>query len=195
MTMSNPQRTPSSGPPSIAAYLQLRWVRHSLAFVLAIVVPALLRALTGANSRGTGFLDFLALALGLGLILVGVVLYAWWSYTEWVHAAERDVDDWNEPWRFGQGPAAVTRHPAWLAVIALVLGQALISMTPALLAWAVVVIVGLNVVVIRYDEPHLAQIRAEAYDAYRARVSRWLPWRNLLQMLREIGQMLRNSVR
>ena len=195
MTMSNPPRTPSSGPASIAMYLQLRGVRHSLAFFLAILVPALLRALAGATSRGTGFLDFLALALGFGSILVGVLLYAWWSYTEWLHAAERDIEDWNDPWRFGQGPTAITRHPAWLAVIALVLGQASIGRMPALLAWAFIVIAGLNLVAIRYDEPRLAQIGAEAYDAYRARVSRWLPWRNLLQVLREIGQMLRNSVR
>jgi protein-S-isoprenylcysteine O-methyltransferase Ste14 len=195
MTLPKPPPAPSSRPASIAAYLQVRWVRHALALVLAVIVPLLLRALADAPTRATGFLGFLALALGFGLVLVGALLYAWWAYTEWIHGMARDVESWAEPWRFGRGPTAFTRHPAWLAVIALVLGQALVGMTPALLVWAVLVVIGLNVLVVRHDEPQLAQAHAEAYDAYRTRVARWLPWRGVLQMLREIGQMLRNSVR
>ena len=195
MTLPKRPAAPPSRPSSIAEYLQVRWVRHALALGLGVVVPLLLHALVGAPARATGFLGFLALALGFGLVLAGVLLYAWWAYTEWIHGTARDVESWAEPWRFGQGPTAFTRHPAWLAVIALVLGQALISMTPALLIWAAVVVIGLNVLVLRHDEPQLAQAHAEAYDVYRARVARWLPWRGVLQMLREIGQMLRNSVR
>lgn len=195
MTMPHPPPAPPSRSASIVATLQLRWVRHALAFGLAIVVPMLLRALADAPVRATGFLSFLALALGFALVVVGALLYAWWAYTEWMHAAERDVETWSEPWRFRQGPTAFTRHPAWLAVMALVLGQAMISMTAGLWVWAALVVVGLNVLVVRHDEPQLAQAHAEGYEAYRVRVSRWLPWRSVLQTLREIGQVLRNSVR
>jgi protein-S-isoprenylcysteine O-methyltransferase Ste14 len=195
MAMPSPQSTPPSPPAPAVDFLQVRWVRHVLALVLALAVPLLLRAMAGPSSRGTGFLDFLALVLGFGLIIVGLLLYSWWSYTEWVNAAGQQRESWSDPWRFSQGPTALSRHPAWLAVAALVVGQALVSMTLVAWIWALLVAAGLHFVAVRIDEPQLARLGAEAYDAYRGRVPRWLPWRAALQMLRDIGQILRNSVR
>jgi protein-S-isoprenylcysteine O-methyltransferase Ste14 len=193
MPMSPPPPPPP--PASLAARLQLPWLRHALAFALAVVLPWLLRAVGGTSSHGTGFLDFLALVLGFGLVVAGVLLYGWWSYAEWLGGVNRDHDEVSRHWRLGQGPTTLSRHPAWLAVCALVLGQALISMTPWLLAWAVIVIAGVNVLVRRFDEPELARAHGAEYEEYRARVARWLPWRGVWQMLRDIGQLLRNSVR
>lgn len=177
---------------SLLAQLKVPWVRHALAFTLAVVVPVLLRALTRSPSPSTSFLGFLLLALGLALVLVGIGLYAWWLHTLLMN---RKVDAMNEHWRLGHGPTRYTRHPAWLAVMALVLGQAMFTTTLWMVGWAAFVIVGLTVLVIRHDEPELARIHGAVYDDYREHVSRWLPWRFVLQMLREIGQMLRNSVR
>lgn len=195
MPSSEPSSPAPSGVASLGAKLELPWVRHALALGLALVVPLALRAGGAGASRGTGFLEFLALALGFGVFAAGAMLFAWWLYTEWLHTSGRGVDPDGAHWRLGEGPTRFTRHPAWLAVMFLVIAQALIGMSAWLVGWALLVVTGLNALVRRHDEPRLAQVHGLQYDAYRARVPRWLPWHGLLQALREIGQVLRNSIR
>jgi protein-S-isoprenylcysteine O-methyltransferase Ste14 len=175
-----------SAPPALLAKLDIPWVRHALAFALALLVPALLRVLTPAPSPGTGLFSFLALAVGLALMLAAVALYGWWLHTQ---CSNRELDTWNQHWRLGRGPTGFSRHPAWLAVLLFVLGQALIGTTAWLLAWAVLVIAALEFIVRRHDEPQLARAYGAEYAAYAARVSRWLPWKAMQHRLREVGQL------
>lgn len=179
--MSTPRPSPSRPPATSSprAPLEQPMVRHGLAFAVAIVVPALLRILMPMPSPGTSLISFLLIVLGFGLMLVGVALYGWWEYVQLAH---RDAEEWDH-WRLGRGPAGFTRHPSWFGVMLFTLGQSLIGTTVWLLAWAVLVVVGLNLLVVRHDEPQLARTYGAEYEDYQARVSRWLPWQFLMQLI------------
>lgn len=166
--------------------------QHGLALVLGVILPLLLRLLTGVPAPGHGLLAFITLVAGFGCIVAGLLLYLWWVYAAWQH---HDDESWATRWRLGRGPTAFSRHPQWLAVILMALGQALI--TPSLWFWvyAVGVVVGLNLLATRYDEPRLLQTHGAEFEDYRARVSPWLPWGHLLKTLRDMGQLVRNTIR
>jgi protein-S-isoprenylcysteine O-methyltransferase Ste14 len=68
------------------------------------------------------------------------------------------------------------RNPMYLAVLATILGQALLG-RPLLLAHAVVVGIAVAAFVRRYEEPTLADRYGAAYDDYRQRVPARLPRR------------------
>jgi protein-S-isoprenylcysteine O-methyltransferase Ste14 len=72
------------------------------------------------------------------------------------------------------------RNPMYVAVLACVLGQALLFASWALLAYALVVWAAMAAFVRWYEEPVLAARYGASYDEYRARVPAWLPrvtWR------------------
>jgi protein-S-isoprenylcysteine O-methyltransferase Ste14 len=64
------------------------------------------------------------------------------------------------------GPYRWVRNPMYLAVLATILGQALLG-RPLLLAHAVVVGIAVAAFVRRYEEPTLADRYGAAYDDYR----------------------------
>ena len=166
--------------------------QHLLALVLGVILPILLHLLTPATSPGGGLFAFVTLVGGFGCIVAGLLLYLWWVYAAWQH---RDDESWITRWRMGQGPTAFSRHPHWLAVIVTTLGHALITSSIWLWGYALAVIVGLNLLATRYDEPRLLETHGAEFEDYRARVGRWLPWGRLLQTLRDMGELLRNTIR
>ena len=166
--------------------------QHVLALVLGVILPILLRLLTLGPSPGRGLFAFITLVGGFACIAAGLLLYLWWIYAAWQH---RDDESWATRWRLGQGPTAISRHPHWLAVILMALGHALITPSLWLWAYAVIVLVGLHLLASRYDEPRLLQTHGAEFEDYRARVPLWLPWSRLLQTLRDIGALLRNTIR
>lgn len=69
------------------------------------------------------------------------------------------------------------RNPMYVAVIALVFGQALILGNSALLVYAFITWLAFHVFVVAYEEPALRRQFGTSFDAYRAHVPRWLPRR------------------
>ena len=69
------------------------------------------------------------------------------------------------------------RNPMYLAVAALIVGQALILGRPALLLYALVFGVAVATFVRCYEEPTLARRYGAEYEEYRRAVPRWLPRR------------------
>lgn len=69
------------------------------------------------------------------------------------------------------------RNPMYLAVIATILGQAVVLGRPILLAYSAVVAVTVASFVRWYEEPTLSRQFGAAYDAYRHTVPAWLPRR------------------
>ena len=67
------------------------------------------------------------------------------------------------------------RNPMYLAVIAIVVGQALLLARPVLLVYAAVAAAAMVSFVTWYEEPALRRQHGEAYDAYRRAVPGWLP--------------------
>jgi len=70
------------------------------------------------------------------------------------------------------------RNPMYLAVVAIIVGQALILGRPVLLTYAAVILAMTAAFVRIYEEPTLAERYGAQYDAYRAAVRGWWPRRH-----------------
>jgi protein-S-isoprenylcysteine O-methyltransferase Ste14 len=73
------------------------------------------------------------------------------------------------------GPYRYVRNPMYVAVVAIILGQAALLGSTRLVAYAAVIWVVFHCWVIGYEEPRLADQFGDSYRAYRAAVGRWLP--------------------
>ena len=69
------------------------------------------------------------------------------------------------------------RNPMYVAVVAIIGGQALVFGRPLLLAYAAAVWTAMAAFVRWYEEPILARTFGTGYDAYRAAVPAWWPRR------------------
>lgn len=69
------------------------------------------------------------------------------------------------------------RNPMYLAYFAIVLGEALLYRSFALLAYGAAFALLTHFYVVRFEEPALGRRFGEAYAGYRRRVPRWLPRR------------------
>lgn len=67
------------------------------------------------------------------------------------------------------------RNPMYLAVVAAIVGQALLLGRPALLLYALAVLAAVAGFVRGYEEPTLARRYGERYEAYRRAVPGWCP--------------------
>ncbi len=67
------------------------------------------------------------------------------------------------------------RNPMYVAVLALIVGQALLFGDARLLAYAAIVWLAVHTFVVAYEEPTLRRRYGDQYHAYCARVRRWLP--------------------
>lgn len=73
------------------------------------------------------------------------------------------------------GPYRFTRNPGYVAVLALIVGQALWFGSPACLLYAAAIAIGFHLFVIANEEPTLRRRYGEQYERYCAVVPRWLP--------------------
>jgi len=76
-----------------------------------------------------------------------------------------------------QGPYRYSRNPIYVADVAVWLGIFLVEGHAALLLYAVVATLLVELVIVAWEEPDLRGRFGSEYDAYRERVPRWLPLR------------------
>jgi protein-S-isoprenylcysteine O-methyltransferase Ste14 len=69
------------------------------------------------------------------------------------------------------------RNPMYLAVVATILGQAMLLGQPVLVLWAALVTAAVASFVHGYEEPTLSRRYGAEYDEYREAVPRWVPRR------------------
>ena len=67
------------------------------------------------------------------------------------------------------------RNPMYLAVVSIIVGQALLLGNAHLLVYAAVVSAGFLGFVLSYEEPKMRKTYGAEYEAYCARVPRWIP--------------------
>lgn len=111
--------------------------------------------------------------LGAHVVLVAVLFAVWAAFVMW--RARTTVIPRKDPSALvTKGPFAVSRNPIYLADIVAVVGFALLFGQP----FAAVLAVPLYVVLDRRfaapEEARLAAIFGDAFDAYRAKVRRWV---------------------
>jgi protein-S-isoprenylcysteine O-methyltransferase Ste14 len=73
------------------------------------------------------------------------------------------------------GPYRYSRNPMYLGAALALAGAALFHRAPSLAVYAVLFLGAAHLFVLTYEEPTLARRFGPEYDAYRARVNRWLP--------------------
>jgi len=73
------------------------------------------------------------------------------------------------------GPYRLVRNPGYLAVLALLIGQALVLGRTSLLVYAAAVAVGFHAFVVLYEEPTLRRTFGTEFEAYSRTTPRWIP--------------------
>lgn len=76
-----------------------------------------------------------------------------------------------------EGPYRHVRNPMYIGAALALSGAAIFYRSLPLLGYIGVFLLGAHAFVVRYEEPTLARLFGDDYQAYRARVSRWLPRR------------------
>ena len=74
------------------------------------------------------------------------------------------------------GAYRYVRNPMYVAVVAMILGQALLLGSGPVLAYAAAAFLGFHLFVVRYEEPDLRRRFGDDYVAYTRRVGRWVPF-------------------
>ncbi len=67
------------------------------------------------------------------------------------------------------------RNPMYVSVFFIVLGETLIFRSVTLAIYSAVLLIGIHLLVVLYEEPILRRRFGESYEEYRKRVPRWIP--------------------
>lgn len=116
-----------------------------------------------------------AKSLGIASLLAGVALY---SHTVFRFATEGGgtPSPTDEPDELVTGGVyAHVRNPMYVAVLLVVLEQAFLSRSVAVLWWAAGCWIGFHNRILNYEEPHLVEKHGEEFEEYCERVPRWVP--------------------
>jgi protein-S-isoprenylcysteine O-methyltransferase Ste14 len=126
--------------------------------------------------------------LGWPLLLIGVAGYVWCAAEFALRGRGTPAIWFTRPLRFliGEEPSALVRasvyrwcrNPMYLAVVTVLLGEAVLFASPDLLAFAGAVWLVFHMVVVFIEEPHLHRAHGETYDRYCREVGRWMPRRS-----------------
>jgi protein-S-isoprenylcysteine O-methyltransferase Ste14 len=111
----------------------------------------------------------------IGVIAAGAALYAWcvWNFAA---VGGGTPGPWDAPSRVvAAGPYRWVRNPIYIAALLVVLGEAWLFMSLALLAYAGIMAVFFHLFVTGYEEPALRRRFGPTYAEYRRTVPRWLP--------------------
>jgi len=111
-------------------------------------------------------------AIGIGVVLLGTCI---WEFARRGRGTLAPVDPPTT--LVVQGLYRYVRNPMYLSVTMIVLGEALLTGSRALLAYWAVWFLAVNLFVIGYEEPTLRRRFGAAYDRYRATGGRWVPRR------------------
>jgi protein-S-isoprenylcysteine O-methyltransferase Ste14 len=136
---------------------------------VAVIVPRALARAAGPAAAPPLPLAAVALALGAA----GAALYLVCAF-DFARAAGTPAPIDPPKALVARGPYRFSRNPMYVAVLAVVLAQALWHRSAALAAYAAAVATAFHLFVVLYEEPALARSFGDAYARYRARVPRWV---------------------
>jgi len=151
----------------------MRVLRHLAAIVLlpgmvAGLIPVLLLDGAGLAPWPLAVAGAVLLALGLGMIA--------WTVTLFAGMGQGTLAPWDPTTRLVvRGPYRYVRNPMISGVLAVLLGEAALFGSLAVLAWWATVFAINAVYFVAVEEPGLRDRFGAEYDAYAARVPRWIP--------------------
>lgn len=157
-------------------FILMRALTYASLFVtlLLVFVPVRLLSWTGiGRPERTGVPQ----VLGLIIVLTGAALAAW-CVVAFAFLGRGTPAPFDAPRRLVvSGPYGRVRNPMYLGAVVALAGAALFFGSAALFGYAVLFLLVAHLFVLLYEEPTLARLFGAEYDAYRARVRRWLPRR------------------
>ena len=113
--------------------------------------------------------------LGFLPLLLGVGLYLWCAYV-FTFLGKGTPAPLDAPILLVKaGPYQWVRNPMYLAVLAMVIGQAILFLSFLLVAYALLVWGVVHLFVVFVEEPSLRHQFGESYETYLRTVARWLP--------------------
>jgi protein-S-isoprenylcysteine O-methyltransferase Ste14 len=113
--------------------------------------------------------------LGLLLIMVGAVLLGA-CIVEFATRGRGTLSPVDPPKELVvQGLYRYVRNPMYVSVSTIVLGEALLARSLALLFYWAIFFTAANLFVLLYEEPALRRQFGESYERYTEQVGRWLP--------------------
>lgn len=159
-------------------------LKHLRALLLPVtvigIIPALLLALTGTLNPAWGLAfpaNALVIAAGVGLLVAGLSLIVG-TVRLFIRVGQGTLAPWDPTQRLvAVGVYRYVRNPMISGVIAMLFGEALLSGSVPILAWALV-FTAVNLIYIPLvEEPGLRQRFGVSYQEYARHVPRWLPRR------------------
>ena len=159
--------------------------RHARAIVLlpgvaAVVVPTLILTIGGEASIGWGLDPVLAaVSVLIGLLLMGAGFALWvWTVRLFAAIGKGTLAPWAPTQRLVlEGPYSHVRNPMITAVLAVLMGEAALFGSAALLIWCAVFFALNWAYFVLLEEPGLMRRFGEEYRSYRRNVPRWVPRR------------------
>ena len=148
-------------------------MRHLLAIVIlpgsvTILVPSLL--LEDAEVA-----PWPLAALGVVLLAIGLTFFVW-TVSLFARVGRGTLAPWDPPKTLVvRGPYRHVRNPMITGVLFVLLGEAALFGSLAVLTWAATVLAINAVWFLIFEEPDLRDRFGADYDAYAARTPRWFP--------------------
>ena len=135
---------------------------------VAVVVPLLIVRGTDVRLEPSSW-------PGWVLVAIGLALYAWclWNFAT---VGRGTPGPWDPTEKVvATGPYRWVRNPMYIAVLAVILGEAWLFSSWALAIYAAVVAAVVHTFIVVYEEPTLTEQFGDSYLTYRKQVSRWVP--------------------
>jgi protein-S-isoprenylcysteine O-methyltransferase Ste14 len=146
--------------------------------MVAVAMPAVLLVMTRDIHVGWGLprpLAALTLGLGGALIAGGLAMFAW-TVGLFATRGRGTLAPWDPTERLVvEGPYRHVRNPMISGVLAVLLGEAWLTGSRTIAAWAGLFFLANAVYLPLSEEPGLERRFGEAYRAYKRHVPRWLP--------------------
>ncbi|RME45188.1 MAG: isoprenylcysteine carboxylmethyltransferase family protein [Deltaproteobacteria bacterium] len=137
---------------------------------VAVYVPVRLARWLGRTLCEGALFPLAIVAFALG---GGIYLWCLWDFATVGRGTPAPID---APKRLVvRGLYRYTRNPMYVGVLLVIVGWAAWFATPWLLLYAAGVATLFHLFVVGYEEPHLRRVFGAEYEAYCARVSRWVP--------------------
>ena len=155
-------------------FVLARAATYSTLFIgfLLVFVPGRLLERSGiVRPAEIGAVEYVAIAV----VVAGGALALWCILTFTV-VGRGTPAPFDPPRRLViRGPYRYVRNPMYIGAALALCGAALFYRSSPLFGYAGLFLLVTHVFVVWYEEPTLARLFGAEYDAYRARVGRWLP--------------------
>jgi protein-S-isoprenylcysteine O-methyltransferase Ste14 len=147
--------------------------------VFTILVPGMVGGLIpwllAHSAQGSTPVSPVWMAVGLLPLALGVGLYLWCAgaFTFIGKGTPAPIDAPKA--LVVQGPYRWVRNPMYVAVLLVILGQAIVLRSSLLAGYALLFWLAVHTFVVLVEEPSLRNQFGSSYDTYLRRVPRWIP--------------------